>query len=255
MFSVKALYNSYIGFPVPGLAMYFQDKLDVTLDRVVGYLWLVRGNGKTVVVDTGIGSPPGARPRTEPEPVKHFLIEPGRDTVSALRREGVRPEDVDILILTHLHWDHCFNARLFPGAAILVSGRGWQSILSPEHPGLVPEALFPRDVFSFLEREAWDRVRLLPDEAEVLPGLDVFWVGGHTPCSQAVKIATARGNVILAGDVLFLYGNLEENIPVALCCNLAQCYLAMDRFRREGDLILPNHDPLVLDRFPGGVIA
>ena len=42
---------------------------------------------------------------------------------------------------------------------------------------------------------------------------------------------------------------------MALCTNLAECYRALDRISREGDLILPNHDPLVLERYPGGVIA
>jgi glyoxylase-like metal-dependent hydrolase (beta-lactamase superfamily II) len=115
--------------------------------------------------------------------------------------------------------------------------------------------MFPRWVYAYLVNEAWGRVELLPDEAAVLPGLDVFWVGGHTSCSQAIKIETAQGHIILAGDTLFLFGNLEENIPVAYCTNLAECYHAMDRFRADGDLVLPNHDPLLVERYPDGVVA
>jgi glyoxylase-like metal-dependent hydrolase (beta-lactamase superfamily II) len=254
-YSVKVLLNSHINFPVPACCMYFQEKLDKTLDNLCGYVWLVEGNGKIVVVDTGLGFSPGGPSECGPQIIRNFTVEPGHDTASLLLQEGITPPAVDYLILTHLHDDHCSNVRLFTGAKILISQRGWHSVMAPEHPGLVPEPLFPRSVYSHLVNEAWDRVELLPDEVEILPGLEVFWVGGHTPCSQAVKIDTPRGRVILAGDTLFLFGNLEENIPVAYCTNLAECYHAMDRYREEGDLILPNHDPLLMERYPDGVIA
>jgi glyoxylase-like metal-dependent hydrolase (beta-lactamase superfamily II) len=255
MYAVKALHNTSIDFPVPACCMYFQEKLDQTLDKLYGYVWLVRGHGKTIVVDTGLGLPPGEAPAGEPQVIGNFTIEPGHDTLSLLQQEGVTPEEVDYLLLTHLHYDHCANVGLFPTARVLISQRGWQSVVAPEHRGLVPEPGFPRRVYAHLIDEAWERVELLPDEAEILPGLEVFWVGGHTPCSQAVKIDTAKGRVIVAGDTLFLFGNLEENIPVAYCTSLAECYHAMDRFREEGDLILPNHDPLLMARYPDGVIV
>jgi glyoxylase-like metal-dependent hydrolase (beta-lactamase superfamily II) len=251
MYAVKALHNNYIHFPVPACCMYFQEKLDQMLDEIYGYVWLVRGNGKTIVVDTGLGEAPAGGPQV----IGNFTIEPGHDTRSLLQREGVTPEEVDYLILTHLHYDHCANVRLFSRARILISQRGWQSVVAPAHRGLVPQPMFPRWVYAHLIGEAWERVELLPDEAEILPGLEVFGVGGHTPCSQAVKIDSAKGRVILAGDTLFLFGNLEENIPVAYCTSLAECYHAMDRFREEGDLILPNHDPLLMARYPDGVVA
>ena len=185
----------------------------------------------------------------------NFTVLPGRDTLSLLRNLGVAPEDVGYLVLTHLHYDHCANVALFPRAEILISQRGWSKTMAPDHPGLVPADVFPQQVFSHLKQEAWGRVRLLPEEAEVLPGLEVFWVGGHTPCSQAVKVATAQGTAIIAGDVVFYYGNIEENIPVAYCTNLAECYQAMDRIREEGDFVVPGHDPLVAQRHPDGVVA
>ena len=254
LYSIKALHNNYIHFPVPGSLMYFQDKYDQTV-KVFGYLWLIRGNGKTIVVDTGLGAPPDNASRVERQVFGNLEIDPGKDTVSLLHNEGVAPEDVDYVILTHLHFDHIANLQLFSRARILVSRRGLISVVAPEHPGLVPAGLFPRSIYAFMLHEAWERTVLLPEEAEILPGVRIFWVGGHTPCSQAVRINTTRGKVIITGDTVFLYGNIEQDIPVGYCSNLAECFQGMDRFRREGDLILPSHDPLVLDRFPGGVIA
>jgi N-acyl homoserine lactone hydrolase len=254
LFSIKALHNLCIHFPVPGSLMYFQEKQDQAL-QIFGYLWLLRGAGKTIIVDTGMGLPPEKRSNAERQVFGNFAIDPGKDTVSLLRQEGIEPADVDYVILTHLHVDHCANLPLFKRAQILVSKRGWSSVVSPEHPRLVPANLFPRSIFAYMMSEAWDRMVLLPDECEVLPGLNTFWIGGHTPCSQAVSIETKVGKVVITGDTVFMYGNIEEDIPVAYCTNLAECFHAMDRIRREADIVLPSHDPLVLERFPGGLVA
>jgi glyoxylase-like metal-dependent hydrolase (beta-lactamase superfamily II) len=254
MYTIKALHNNYISFPVSGSAMYFQEKLDQQVE-VFGYLWLIKGNGKIICVDSGLGLPPNDTSDNKSQVLGNFTIDYGKDTISLLNQEGLASEDVDYLILTHLHFDHCANVRLFPRAEILISHRGWGKVMAPDHPGMVPAGLFPRSVFAYLVQEAWDRVKLLPEEIEILPGLSVFWIGGHTPCSQAIKIATEKGTAIITGDTVFYFGNIEENIPVAYCTNLAECYLAMDRIRREATIILPNHDPLVLKRYPGGVIT
>lgn len=157
--------------------------------------------------------------------------------------------------MTHLHWDHCANVELFPRARILVSHRGWRDVVAPEHRELVPQDGSPRPVLSHLIDEAWERVEFLPEEVDILAGQEVFWVGGHSPCSQAVKISTTKGRAIITGDTAFLYGNIEERILVAICTNLAECCHTLDWISREGDLILANHDPLVLGCYPGGVVA
>lgn len=251
MFSIKALRNSHL--EADGPIMFFQSKEHEPLD-VFGYVWLLRGNGLTVVVDSGIGDPSGdERPRLQD--YGRFKCEPGEDTQSLLHGEGVSPDEVDYLVLTHLHWDHCANVKLFSEAKIVVSRRGLASVTSPRHPGLVPDGSFPRDVYSHLIGDAWSRVVLADDEFEVVPGLRTFWVGGHTECSQAVAAETAKGSVVFGGDTVFMYENIESNVPVAYLSSLAECYEAVDRIRDEADIVLPNHDPLVLERHPGGEVA
>lgn len=253
MYTIKALRNFYTDFPAPAIAMYFQNKLDEMI-QISGYIWLIRGSGKTIVVDAGIGKPP-EKTVTGVQKVTHFTVAPGEDTASLLRREGIEPAEVDYLILTHLHMDHCLNAPLFERAQICISREGWESVINPRHPSLVPDHLFPRHVYSYLQKHAWDQVLLLEREQQVLPGIDVFYTGGHTPCSQAVAVQTKAGCAVITGDVVSLYGNIEENTPVAYCHNLLECYQAMDRIREQADIVLPSHDPEVLTRHPGGLIG
>lgn len=251
MFSIKALKNSHL--EADGPIMYFQSK-EYERVQVFGYVWLVRGHGLNIVVDSGIGDPSGAEP-PRLQDYGRFKCEPGEDTDSLLRREGVPPDEVDYLILTHLHWDHCSNAKLFSNAKIVVSRDGLASVVAPRHPALVPAGAFPRDVFAYLVGDAFDRVVLTGDEFEVVPGVRTFWIGGHTQCSQAVAVETSKGAAVFGGDTVFMYENIESNIPVAYLGNLAECYLAMDRIRKEADVVLPNHDPRVLERHPGGEVA
>ncbi len=249
-YRIKALRNSCLDFPVPGLAMYFRDKVDRTVE-VCGYVWLIRGEGRIVVVDAGMGD-------EQPQEIQKCgsaTIFPGEDTASLLKREGIDPGEVDCLVLSHLHRDHIRNVPLFTSAQIVISAAGWESIARPAHPAMIPDPIFPQSVFSYLERECWGRIVLANPEQQIAPGIEVFYTGGHTPCSQATVVETTAGRAVLCGDVVFLYGNIEENIPVAYCTNLLECYQAMDRIRETADIVLPNHDPEVLKRHPGGIIG
>jgi glyoxylase-like metal-dependent hydrolase (beta-lactamase superfamily II) len=90
-------------------------------------------------------------------------------------------------------------------------------------------------------------------EEEILPGLSVFWIGGHSPADQAVSARTLSGNTVITSDTVFLYRNIEENVPVGYFYNLEECYDAMETIRNVADVILPTHDPEVLVRHPEGV--
>jgi N-acyl homoserine lactone hydrolase len=217
------------------------------------YIWVIKGGPKPIVVDTGLRE--GYEKEFNPYcPGEEYTVGPGEDTVSCLKKVGVAPQDVGQLIATHLHYDHFVNVRIFKNAEIYVSKKGWLELMAPRYPQLVGRVLFPRDVLAYLADEAWDRLHLVEEE-EIAPGVKIFWVGGHTMCSQAISVQTRRGTVVIGGDTIFLYRNIEQNIPAGLCYSLTDCYDAMARMRKEGDIILPNHDPEILKRYPKGRIA
>jgi len=79
----------------------------------------------------------------------------------------------------------------------------------------------------------------------------VHHVGGHTAGMQIVSVAHARGQAVVASDASHYYRNFEERIPFNTLQDLPRMYGAFDKIRAlasSEDLVLPGHDPLVLER-------
>ena len=74
-------------------------------------------------------------------------------------------------------------------------------------------------------------------------------------CSQAFTVQTREGLAVFPSDTVFYYENLEKNHPVGLAINIEDCYLAMDRVRKLADIVVPPHDPVLLQQFPDGVVV
>jgi len=90
------------------------------------YVWVIDGGDEKIVVDSGV------------EEAKDGLFHgfPGkgggeRGLREALEKVNIKPEEVDKLIITHLHFDHVANAKLFTNARIYVQKREWESALNP----------------------------------------------------------------------------------------------------------------------------
>jgi glyoxylase-like metal-dependent hydrolase (beta-lactamase superfamily II) len=127
----------------------------------------------------------------------------------------VTPDEIDTIILTHVHADHAGNLRKFPNARVIVQARelhSWQEAMrrGPRYAALLA-ALDPRDVFYLGELAEQGRLELLDGSAsDVLPCLDIHPAHGtHTDGSQYVTIRTRDRNWVAAGDNLFSYQNVE----------------------------------------------
>ena len=147
-------------------------------------------------------------------------------------------------IVTHLHADHYDYFDAFPKARFVVSGREYEPSGRADH--LAP------DVRQALEARP-DALQLVEDE-EVVPGVRVFPLGCHTAGSQGVLVQTHMGPVVLAGDVVYKYENMETDRPTRSPDEDA-CREAMAKIRSLADIVLPAHDPLTLERWPGGIIG
>ena len=254
-YSIKAI--KYAEQSVPGPQMFFMSRWGEWMTADFYLFILRRDDGQVILVDTGVRDVNEIQPLVVAG-VGHkgrFRMDMETQNIPLLlKKEGIEPADVAHVLITHLHYDHASNAKLFPNAKFILSRTGWHLTLDPPHPALVPDILFPRDILAYFAAEARDRLILSDDEApDILPGIGAFYIGGHTMCSQAFTVETKDGTAVLPGDTIFYYENLEKNHPVGLAVDILECYQAMDRVRKIGGIFVPPHDPLLLSKYPDGV--
>ena len=212
------------------------------------YLWVARSPDRIVVMDAGYT--PEVSARRGAHDGRTYLNRP-LDTLAQL---GVAADDVDTVTLSHLHYDHTGLVPAFPQARVVVQERELGFWCGPDarraHFARLCE---PDDVAGLVRRNLAGGVAMVDGDAEVAPGITVHRVGGHTPGTQVVRIATASGFVVVASDASHFYANVEQRRPYALVHTLPQMYDAFDRLEElatRPDLVVPGHDPAVIDRFP-----
>jgi len=235
---------------VPGPLVFFNAEYDRLIDLYC-YVWLIQGAEKPILVDTEARNWDLFNEMTRSYIPGGVRSSPEEELKSQLKRYRVDPQEVSWIFLTHLHYDHSTGVHLFPNARVVVSKRGFlEALSSPGGPSSIP-----RDFMEGLI-EGWpQRLLLAEDEKEIVPGISTFWIGGHSPCSQAICVNTSKGMAVFSGDTIYTYRNLEDNIPIGAPYSLVQCIEAMERIKKRATIILPGHDPVVLQRYPGGVIV
>jgi glyoxylase-like metal-dependent hydrolase (beta-lactamase superfamily II) len=223
------------------------------------YMVLVRGEDRVIVINTG---PPQDLTALNARWTATFgargalVRQPEETPEAALGRFGVKPEDVNLVLVTPLQAYAVGNIPLFPNALVGISRRGWiEDFHAPNYKMHVPRQLrIPDDVVAYLTVQAPERVHLLDDDEVVLPGLYAFWVGAHHRSSMAYLIETAAGRVAVT-DCCFKYGNIERMHPLGIMESLPECMAAYERIRKEADIVVPLYDPEVLQRYPNGRVA
>ena len=245
MYDVTILCNGM--WVAPGAVIYahpfgWREPVDIAQN-----FFLVEGNGHVILVDTGVDH---LESYVDPGQLARLRPAPSITTQELLAAQGIAPEDVDTLVLTHLHFDHYANARLFTQARIVVSRTDYIHVLLPENRRYAPRDGFPRETLAWLVDDAWERLELVEGHTEVLPGIHTIETGGHSPGHQIVTVQTGDGLVVIPGDAIYMYENLESDIPIGYYYDLDQVVKAMDTIRSLGGHVLPAHDPAVRTRYP-----
>lgn len=239
---------------VPGPEVYWMSHWD-TWETLNFWMVVIRGGGKNIIINTG---PP--RDLTALNDAWKAAIDERSQMVRteaerpepALARIGLKPPDIDHVLITPLQAYATGNIPLFTRAEICLSKRGWiEDFQAPKYHMHIPRKLrIPDDVLHYLDVTAPDRLRLLDDEEEVLPGIRAIWTGVHHRSSMAYVIDTARGKVIVS-DCFFTYENVEKMIPLGIMESLEECIRAYERINAMHGILLPLYDPRVAGRFAG----
>jgi len=210
------------------------------------YVWLALSDEEVVLVDTGIGPA-----RAAGMAGLHYYGSP----VRLLASVGLAPADVGWVVLTHLHYDHTGTVAEMPAATSVVQRAEWEYWSGPTARRITRERWLcsPTDLENLAAADADGRVRIVSGDVELMPGLSVHLVGGHTAGMQVVRLRTAAGHVVLASDASHFYENRAEDRPAPILHCMPAVYAAFDRIVELADgedLIVPGHDPAVLQRYP-----
>jgi glyoxylase-like metal-dependent hydrolase (beta-lactamase superfamily II) len=160
--------------------------------------YLVRSGGRTVLVDTGMG-PAGA-------PLAVAFGRAG-ELLPKLRAADVAPEEVELVVLTHLHPDHVGWALTpeggghrptFPRARYLIHRADWEAFQTPAVQAHFP---FPYVDQAITPLQSHGMLELVEGEHRVTAELTTLHTPGHTPGHMSLLVASAGERGILLGDV------------------------------------------------------
>ncbi len=217
-------------------------KLDIQM-----MVWLLKGSdGTNILVDSGF---------YRDKFFKQWKVKDFVKPSEAISKVGLKPEDINDLIITHMHWDHADGMDLFPKARVWIqqdeysyyTGEAWQP--GGSHGGVDAE-----DVLALVRVNTQGRVRLVRgDDQGGIEGIKFYTGGRHTHASQYVSVNTKSGTAVVASDNLYLYENLDKRAAIAQTWDAPSNLKAQDRMKQLASnprLIIPGHDPAVFTRFP-----
>ena len=157
-------------------------------------MYLIKGRNLCMLVDTGGCDPSWA------EKYHHTLIQTeDMQPTNAVRNLGVAPEDISIIVNTHLHWDHCSNNDKFPNAKIYVQKRELQFAVNP-----IPTQYTYYESTEIGMTPPWtrgmDRFIIVDGDYHLCDGIDLLLTPGHTPGFQCVSVNTTDGRFLIVSD-------------------------------------------------------
>lgn len=176
------------------------------------FTFLIEGGEQLVLVDTGMAWTERANKYHH----KGSWQTPGEDDIEAkLAKVGYKPSDVDIVIFTHLHWDHVFYIEKFTKARFICNKTEWEYAHNPVplHFKSYERAIIAKDgdeiIAPFDQPGVKERFETVEGECEIIPGISVFESFGHCPGHMTVVVETENGPYYCVGDSVFVMSNID----------------------------------------------
>lgn len=217
--------------------------------RINFMVWLIKGNGRTILVDAGF--------LNDIEDAKDFKVIDYIRPDSALAKLDIKPGDITDIIFSHPHWDHIDGVGLFPNAHVWIQKEDLNFFVNTAwQKGQSNGGFAKRDVRQMVDLNLAGRVTLVDgDDKEIIPGIKVFTGSRHTFNSQYVLVNTGSNKIIIASDNIWVYYSLDHLVPPSDGGTLdpAGYVKAMQRMKTmvtNIKYIIPGHDAKVFSKFP-----
>jgi glyoxylase-like metal-dependent hydrolase (beta-lactamase superfamily II) len=204
---------------------------------------LIQTGSRNIIVETGIGDKFDAK-FNEIYGVDHSL-----NLLAELHKLHLEPRDIDMVINTHLHFDHCgWNVRrvdgtlvpTFPRARYLIQRGEWEDAL---HPTERNRASYVQDFFAAAEVQTDG----LDGDTEVVPGVRIEVCSGHTRCMQCVRVASGGDVAFFASDLVPTSSHLAypwmTSFDLYPLETLANKKRVLPELADAGGLLIFGHDP------------
>jgi glyoxylase-like metal-dependent hydrolase (beta-lactamase superfamily II) len=185
-----------------------------------------------IIVDTG-GSAPNEGDWHQP-----YRRSEAEEMDRALAAVGVSPDDIDMVLFTHLHWDHAQNNHFFTKARFIVQKKELEAFRSGEDKGYEPE-----------ERGTTE-YETVDGDVQIAPGIEALLAPGHSRGSQAFVVEVAGGKAIITGDLVPCYDNWTS-VPKTPSNTIEDLDAALQSYAKLEalgiDKIYPGHEPGVFE--------
>ena len=201
--------------------------------ELANYVWYIDGASQRILVDAGGNS---EFSRKLGYPVRDIqTLEKG------LGKVGITFKDIDLVILTHLHYDHVAQASRFPKTRFLIQA---EELSFAQRPHPIFTGGYVHEFFKDLDFE------VITGDAKIVDGVSVIKTTGHTAGGQSVVVDTDQGKTVIAG-LCTLRENFEhpllirETLPVivpTLHTNVFEAFESLKRIKDVADIVLPLHD-------------
>lgn len=204
------------------------------------YVWYIENSDPKLLVDAGI--------QAEQYEAHGLTAEHVQSLEEGLERVGVRTEDIDIVILTHLHFDHIALAHKFNRGKFIIQRKELDFARNP-HPMVASG--YSQMAFKDLNFEVVD------GDTEIIDRVGVLLTPGHTPGTQSIWVETPKGLAIITGfcctrDNFNVTSEAKakglEVIAPGIHVDALQAYDSALKVKRAAEIILPIHDIEFMDK-------
>jgi glyoxylase-like metal-dependent hydrolase (beta-lactamase superfamily II) len=195
------------------------------------YAFYLRGGGKHILVDTGLDE------FVLPDGAEDGCGFPIHDFETALETVGLTPADIDVIIHTHLHNDHCENDYKCPRARVIVQRIDLDFFRQP-HP---LDHRYYADLLDGVE------VETVTGDVELFPGIEVILSPGHTPGGQSVLVNTTAGRAAITGFCCNgrNFPKVGPAVTPGVHTDALQAYDSIQKLKAMADILIPLHEPQI----------